>query len=329
MREGNHTATAPTRGDGGDLVRDVVVLLATFNGAEYLGAQLDSISSQTYPHWRIVAADDGSTDGSVEILEAFRRDHPGRLDILDCPAVGSAKDNFFRLLRNAPSASYYAFCDQDDFWHEEKLEILVADCRRLEGLRAPGTTPCLVYSDLTVVDASLRVVADSFWQQIAADPRRSTLGSMLMENHIPGCAMLFNAALRRVFDEYNGPLVDAVMHDWWVALLAHTFGQVGFVATPLVLYRQHGGNSMGTVNRRGLRFAMQKVGSDLGTRQALRQGALFCRIYGDEAEGDSANTLRAFQSLSGKRKLARIGLSVRHGLLKQTTLRRVYQLMKI
>ena len=86
---------------------------------------------------------------------------------------------------------------------------------------------------------------------------------------------------------------------------------------------------MGTVNRRGLRFVMQKVGSDLGTRQALRQGALFCRIYGDEAEGDSANTLRAFQSLSGKRKLARIGLSVRHGLLKQTTLRRVYQLMKI
>ena len=125
------------------------------------------------------------------------------------------------------------------------------------------------------------------------------------------------------------PLDDIIMHDWWVALLAHTFGQVGFVATPLVLYRQHGGNSMGTVNRRGLRFAMQKVGSDLGTRQALRQGALFCRIYGDEAEGDSASTLRAFQSLSGKRKLARIGLSVRHGLLKQTTLRRVYQLMKI
>jgi glycosyltransferase involved in cell wall biosynthesis len=328
VRQSNHTTTPPSRGDGGEPIREVVVLLATFNGAEFLGAQLDSVSSQTYPHWRVVAADDGSTDASVEILETFRRDHPGRLEILDGPAVGSAKDNFFRLLRSAPSAPYYAFCDQDDFWHEEKLEVLVAECRRLEESSSPGT-PCLVYSDLTVVDTSLRVVADSFWQQIAADPRRSTLGSLLMENHIPGCAMLFNAGLRRVFDEYRGPLDDIIMHDWWVALLAQTFGQVGYVPTPLVQYRQHGGNSMGTVNRRGIRFAIQKLGSDLGVRQSLRQGALFCRVYGDDAEGESADTLRAFQSLSGKRKLARIGLSVRHGLLKQTSLRRIYQLMKI
>lgn len=324
MRQSNHT----TGGDGGGLSQEVVVLLATFNGAEFLGAQLDSISSQTHPDWRVVAADDGSTDASVQILETFRRDHPGRLEILDGPAVGSAKDNFFRLLRNAPSAPYYAFCDQDDFWHEQKLEILVADCRRLEGSGSPET-PCLVYSDLTVVDASLRVVADSFWQQIAADPRKSTLGSMLMENHIPGCAMLFNASLRRVFDQYEGPLDDIVMHDWWVALLARAFGRVEYVPTPLVQYRQHGGNSMGTVNRRGIRFAIQKLGSDLGVRQSLRQGALFCRVYGDEAEGDSADTLRAFQSLSGKCKLARIGISVKHGLLKQTSLRRIYQFMRI
>lgn len=326
--DGSPTACSCRGCDERGLAREVLVLLATFNGAENLNAQLDSISAQTYPHWRVVAADDGSTDTSLEILEMFRRDNPGRLEILEGPAVGSAKDNFFGLMRNAPDAPYFAFCDQDDWWHEEKLATLVAECRRMEE-QDSAETPCLVSSDLAVADATLGVVADSFWQQISADPRRITLGTMLMENHIPGCSMVFNAALRNLFIEYDGPLDDIVMHDWWIALLAKTFGRVGFVSRPLVLYRQHGGNSMGSVNRRGFQFAIKKLGSNLGIRQALRQGALFCRVYGDAATGESADTLRAFQALPSKRKVTRIHLSVRHGILKQTALRCIHQLMNI
>lgn len=253
---------------------------------------------------------------------------PAVSKILDGPATGSAKDNFLHLLRVAPSAPYYAFCDQDDVWDRCKLEILMTECRALEH-DTPAGTPCLVSSDLVVVDESLRTLAGSFWMQIDGDPRRTTLGSLLMENHIPGCAMLFNDALRGRFLEYGGDLRDAVMHDWWLALLAQALGRMSFVSQPLVQYRQHGANSMGSVNRRGGGFMLAKLRSKDGMGRALRQGALFCRAYGEEATGEAAATLTAFASLAGKSKLARIRLSLRHGLLKQTYLRRVYQMIKI
>ena len=315
-------STAPSKS------QEVVILLATANGARYLGEQLESILSQTLHGWRIIAADDGSSDTTLEILHTFRESHPGRLTILDEPPVHSAKDNFFRLLLRAPRAAYYAFCDQDDVWHPDKLATLVDACRRLEDA-APTSTPCLVYSDLVVVDEDLEVTADSFMSQIAVTPSRTTLGSLLVENSVPGCATLFNDPLRTIFAAQSGPFDDVFMHDWWLALIAKALGRLEFVDRPLVSYRQHGRNSLGSVNRRGLVFMINKLrNSSTGTDQALRQGHLFSQIYAPSAPPDTARTLAAFTSLNGKSRVRRAAICIRHGILKQTFARRVYQMMR-
>src|SRR5664279_2792893 len=121
---------------------EVLILLATLNGAEYVNEQLNSIVRQSHTHWRVIAADDGSTDGTVEILKDFSIRNPGKLEFLGGAPVRCAKDNFFRLLREAKPASYYAFCDQDDVWLENKLQVLVAECKRLEAVSA--RLPCIV-----------------------------------------------------------------------------------------------------------------------------------------------------------------------------------------
>lgn len=311
-----------------DVEQEVSILLATYNGAGFLDEQLRSISVQTHAHWKIVVADDGSTDDTVEILERFARENPGKLELLFRDRVGSARGNFFRLIQHVAPSAYYAFCDQDDIWVPEKLAVLVNECRLLEE-RFTAVAPLLVYSDLSVVNENLKVVSSSFMQYIAAIPARTTLGSLLVENHIPGCAMLFNQALKQLLDSYDGSLDDITMHDWWVALIAAALGRIEFVDRSLVLYRQHSSNTLGVVNRRGVRFALAKLlASGDEVSRVRRQGALFAQAYGGRVSAPESELLRAFSSLEDGHWIRRALTSVRYGILKQTFARRVYQLMK-
>ncbi len=311
------------------MTQEVLILLATWNGESFLKEQLASIAEQTHRNWRILAADDGSTDSTISILEEFGAHHPGHLCLLRGDSPGSAKGNFFRLLREAPKAPYYAFCDQDDVWAPEKLSTLVAACQEVES-HAETPVPCAVYSDLVVVNEELGVIGPSFMRQIVARPERCTLGSLLVENSAPGCAMLFNHNLRERFAEYEGPLDDVIMHDWWIALLAKVFGYLTYVPEPLVQYRQHGNNSLGSVQRGGPSFVLGKLFTQEDEmRRVVRQGVLLERGHGNRASGESAETLRAFASLPDLGKLARVAVCVRHGILKQTLSRRIYQLMRI
>jgi glycosyltransferase involved in cell wall biosynthesis len=307
----------------------VLILLATRNGAEYLPEQLDSIARQSYTSWRIVAADDGSTDETMAILNRFGQERPGRIEVLPNRPVHSAKENFFRLLRESPEAEYFALCDQDDVWHDRKLERLVEECVKLED--STNDVPCLVHSDLAVVNSRRELIAASFMKEMNTDPARVTLGSALMENSIPGCSMLLNASVVRAFREYEGPLDDAVMHDWWVGLVARALGRVGFVPEPLVLYRQHAGNTLGSVHRGGVRFIVRKLlNIRRGNGDALyRQGLLLMRTYSERMPYEHRRVLAAFSEFDRLGKLQRIQRCVSRGILKQTLWRRIYQLIQI
>jgi glycosyltransferase involved in cell wall biosynthesis len=95
----------------------VTILICTHNGARYLGQQLNSISSQTYSHWRMVASDDGSTDSTGALLREFaeRPENKGRVDIRNGPEQG-ATANFLSLATDSGiEGGYFAYCDQDDF----------------------------------------------------------------------------------------------------------------------------------------------------------------------------------------------------------------------
>lgn len=238
----------------------VDVLLATYNGARYLQAQLDSIVAQTHPSWRILVSDDGSSDGTLEILQQYRDRLGDRLVLVPHPSAGrGAVSNFGNLMQASLDdglAQWAVFADQDDVWLPQKIAELLAEMVRIEGADAQAL-PCLVHSDLTVVDENLQVLAPSFVQYQKMDPRDCSQLSLLSVNQVTGCTMMVNRALLRT----ALPLpVDTIMHDWWCALVSGC-GRRSFIPAPLILYRQHGANQLGAKNR-GLSMRLRRMVTD-------------------------------------------------------------------
>lgn len=221
------------------------VLLAVYNGAQHLPELLESLKAQSHHDWRLILRDDGSSDGSPDLVRDWatltRRE---LLVVEDGDARVGPADSFARLLAWS-DAPYFAFCDQDDVWEEDKLTRLV------DAAVSAGDGVILAHCDLAVVDENLAPVAPSFWRQQDCDAalRRAAQGHrarLLFQNPVTGCAMLGNAALRRTML----PMPDDIsMHDWWAALAAAYRGRIVPVEAPLVRYRQHDGNAVGARTR--------------------------------------------------------------------------------
>ena len=306
----------------------VTVLLATFNGSHFLRQQLDSIAAQTYLQWQLIVSDDGSHDDTLAILQTFQEEHPYQVRIIQNNSARSPRDNFLGLLRHAGSTPYFAFCDQDDVWNHDKLELMVQRCAETEAQHRGQ--PCLVYSDLAVVDAKLALVNPSFLNQVRVRPEEITHRTLLAENAIPGCAMLFNLSLAEMFRAHDFDQPRAIMHDWWLALLAATLGHISYLPTPLVAYRQHSSNTLGSVNRSGLLFTLTKLltGDRSAALATYSQAQAFLDAYGDLLNPAMRREIRAFASLHDRHKLERIRLLLKHRILKQTFGRRAYQLLR-
>jgi glycosyltransferase involved in cell wall biosynthesis len=219
------------------------VLLATYNGSAFLEAQLASLDAQDYPRWRLLARDDGSTDATPQILRAWAARHPGRIALLeDSAGRQGVVGNFSRLLA-AGDATWFMFCDQDDFWLPDKLSAFAGRMAALES-RLGRDTPILIHSDLAVVDRDLASLAPSFWRRQRLDVRRGgRFRALLRRNVVTGCACMGNAALRRLAVPVPA---EALMHDWWLALVAAAAGHVEVLDRATVLYRQHEANEIGS-----------------------------------------------------------------------------------
>ncbi len=222
----------------------VVILLATYNGADYVNEQISSIRAQTFADWTLLARDDGSTDGTAELLnEAALKD--SRIEVIrDQRANLGPVGNFGALLQAAHDmgAEYVFLSDQDDVWLPDKLSKQLACMRAAEAGYGAGT-PLLVHSDLAVTDALLNVINKSFmsYQRIRHD-NHEPIRTLLVQNFVTGCTILANRPLL----ELALPMPKAaLMHDWWLALCAATCGRIAYVPEATVLYRQHRNNQVG------------------------------------------------------------------------------------
>jgi glycosyltransferase involved in cell wall biosynthesis len=226
----------------------VDVLLATYNGAKYLEAQLDSIWAQTHRNLRLLVSDDGSSDATLAILDRYRARFGERLVVLPHASRGHGVVRNFENLMAASLrdgvADWAVFSDQDDVWLPRKIEASLQEMVRLEEGGGRGM-PCLVHGDLTVVDENLNVISDSFAAYQRMDPRQCSPLSLLSVNEVTGCTMMVNRTLLQM----ALPLpADAIMHDWWCALVSGS-GRRSFLGTPQILYRQHGANQLGARDR--------------------------------------------------------------------------------
>ena len=222
---------------------NIIIVLASFNGAEFLHGQLDSLIAQTESHWKLLIRDDGSSDNSLEIIRHYaQKDERIRLMSDSQAPTGSALGNFTVLLEAAfrHGAEYIFCCDQDDVWEADKLELVLARLKQLEG---EGRKPSLVHHDLRVVNEFLNPVADSFVKLMRLEPGDEHQPQRLISrNEVTGCAMACNRSLL----ELALPISEqAVMHDWWLGMCAGFFGRLAFMPQRLVKYRQHASNAIG------------------------------------------------------------------------------------
>lgn len=298
----------------------VDILLATWNGERYLAQQIDSILAQTYPHWRLVIRDDGSTDRTLDIVRRYISENPDRMALMEDrePGLGAC-GNFARLMGHA-DADYVMFSDQDDVWLPHKTERLLEAIRRLEEQHGQEI-PLLVHSDLKVVGADLGEWHPSFMKYQALDSRFGrSLNRLLIQNVVTGCASLCNKRLI----ELARPVPEAArMHDWWLALVAAALGKIGFVDEPTVLYRQHDSNTLGAKQYNWpmvLRLAiMSPLGVVTRTRDILRatrrQAAALLAAHGADMDGPSRHLVESYVELSNQGFMARRMTLLRYGFL--------------
>ncbi len=236
----------------------LAILLATYNGAEYLEEQLQSLFRQSCSNFTCYVHDDGSSDDTVAILKRYEGEYPGRMVLWDYPSTGSAKQNFWSMLQRA-DADYIMFCDQDDVWKEEKVALTLQEMQRLE---SESKGPAMVFSDMEVVDRELNRISDSFIAYVGRDPKRVRFHQLISQNVAAGCTCMINRELRA--KALLCPDPDKIrMHDWWLMLVASVYGRIGYIDQPLVLYRQHGDNSSGAEKDGTLAVLLQRIRANL------------------------------------------------------------------
>lgn len=310
-------------GPGGATIE---ILLAAHDGERWLGDQVRSILDQSWTDWSLLVCDDASRDGTAAVArELARGDARIRVTERVTPAGGAAR-SFLDLLA-ASTGRYVMLSDQDDVWLPDKIEVTLARMRELEARLGPGA-PALVHTDLSVVDADLRVLEPSLVRSQVLDAETSRLASILTQNPVTGCTVMVNRALA----ELVAPPFDGVaMHDWWLAVLAAAFGGLGFVDRPTVLYRQHGGNTVGARSARTLRYkvarALDRQGVVTSLRASYTQAAAFLARYGDRLTTEQVALVEAAARMPEKGKVARLAALRRHGLWKNTLVKRVGQVL--
>lgn len=208
---------------------NISIGLAVYNGEQFLVQQLQSLISQSIKPFEIVIVNDCSTDGSELIIRQF--------DFGGIPVRFINNDQnlgviaTFRKILTICEGDFIALCDQDDIWLPNKLELCLNEFNFLNPKQ-----PCVVFSDLTLIDKDGNVIEDSLYKSWGINPKSYSIKSILFDNVIVGCTVLINREMRDLL--ISIPL-GIVMHDYWIALIAYSFGDYRFVDVPTILYRSH------------------------------------------------------------------------------------------
>lgn len=217
----------------------VLILLSTYNGAKFLQELLDSLFLQKNVDMHYLIRDDGSLDETVNILKQFVLNTPN-VELLLEKNEGCI-NSFNKLIKHAcnyyiDKVDYFAFCDQDDVWLEQKLQVATSILDKM-----PVEKPSLYCSNLILVDEQLNFISNMYLKKMIF-----TKGNALVERFGTGCTMVFNkeALTKYVYHQSLYP----ELHDRWIYLICLFFGNIHYDDCPHILYRQHSGNVIGCQN---------------------------------------------------------------------------------
>lgn len=209
----------------------VTILLSTYNGEKYIIEQLDSLFAQTYPNISIFIRDDASTDNTVPLINNYIKQHSDRSiswlpDAPDCN-LGYQK-SFWFLLQNCPESDFYSFCDQDDIWFPDKVELGVQALNNYD-----RQTPLLYTSSVDYYSMDLQFMGHS--QRINLP---ITLKDVLFYCPAFGFTIMINDSLRQMALS-SVAKYDNMPHDNWCLKIAAALGTIIYNDTPCAKYRRH------------------------------------------------------------------------------------------
>lgn len=257
----------------------VQVLMAVYNGAAYLRQQIDSIMRQQGVNVSLLIRDDGSSDGTIEILREYETQFQN-ISVYTGERKGAAGSFFDLILHVGFGSRYYAFADQDDVWLADKL------------LRAVSMLEKETY-DVPLLYAGKVICASEDLNRLHAFPyqysREPSFGNALLENICMGCTEVFNECLLAIVKGHIPP--DGVMHDWWMYLTASYFGIVVYDKKAFLLYRQHGNNEVGMKEHWFGRWVSRLRRIRRMQHQLSRQAVVFRDVYKGQSVRDERLSL--------------------------------------
>jgi rhamnosyltransferase len=249
---------------------NVLVMMSTYNGQKYLAEQIDSILNQKDVNIHIDIRDDGSSDGTPELLQSIEKLHP-EISVIYGENLGYIKSFWTLLTLASQSYDYYCFSDQDDLWLPEKLT------KGISMIKQHTDTPALFTSGLKVCDEALKPLYTNTFNKLKIE-----LGSAITRPRLSGCTMIFNRQLMslcRRLPLLNG--TPCMAHDTAVYLTALACGgKVVYSKESLILFRRH--SSAVTTHGKGILTRAKTVTDIFTTRknEASKQAAFLYRYLG-------------------------------------------------
>ncbi|CAN5305223.1 glycosyltransferase family 2 protein [soil metagenome] len=206
----------------------VSIVMATYNGSLYLAEQMESLMAQSYKNLEIIIVDDCSLDNTVEILKKFQERNTSINIISNETNLGYIKN--FEKGCSLAGGEYIALCDQDDYWHPDKIKHMQA---------AIGNYP-LIYCDSVLCDENLQPIGVNISDRGNCREYDNCLQQAIF------CRIYGHATLiKKEFLLKTIPFLAVIPHDWWICFMATFHGGMKYLNEPLANYRQHGANIFG------------------------------------------------------------------------------------
>lgn len=214
------------------------IILPYFNGSKYIKEQLDSILNSDLEEidLTVILINDAS---AIEETEYIKSILPAKVKYVE-------NENNLGVIRTVEkglaltSSEYVMLCDQDDVWLKSKIKNTLNFFKKVE-----DGCPCLVYTDLMIVDEQLNILHTSMHQYYRHNHKKIK-PSLIFHNIVTGCTVMIN---RKLLDLVLPFPSQVTMHDHWLALCATFGGKVASLEESTILYRQHGMNQVGTPNK--------------------------------------------------------------------------------
>lgn len=204
----------------------VSVIVPVYNRENLVGRTIDSILAQTYPDIEVIAVNDGSTDGSLEILKDYADRHPGKIVVVDQQNAGQVRARNNGIQHSC--GEYIAFLDSDDTWEPHKLAKQLPLFKGDIGL---------VYCGIHEVGPDGRIL-----QAVPCEPgmRGNIYKQLLIRNRMTGGTVVVSRNALGSAGCFDEAFQAAENWDLWIRI-ARKFA-VEFVNEPLLNYLRHPGN---------------------------------------------------------------------------------------